>query len=68
MDRVLGFWTGVVLCPRSTVVNVWGADMVWVWTEAMVCVCVLSYACCEVVKCIAACLILKDLVGSKNKT
>jgi hypothetical protein len=31
-------------------------------------VCVLSYTRCEVVLCIAACLILKDLVGSKSKT
>jgi len=30
VERVLGFWIGVVLCPRSTVVNVWGADIVWV--------------------------------------
>lgn len=27
---------GEPLCPRRTVVNVWGADIVWVWTDAMV--------------------------------
>jgi hypothetical protein len=39
VERVLGLASGVVLCPRRTVVNVWGADIVCVWTEAMVCGC-----------------------------